>query len=238
MILSRKGSFVILAPWKTATQTIRARLHQVNESPYSPFFHFNLHLGKVSHQHLTLSEFLRLPEAKYVSCRAVFVRNPYDRVVSGFGQIQRDIVRHPHCVFPSSGVRDEVIASLAKAELRLADAGGDLNRWVENLEDYEVLDEKKSMVLPMHPCSYWTHIDGNKRIDYLGKVESFEQDFATLVRVLALDAERIPAISANIGSQGYDLQGYRHANKLGRRARDRINELFKDDFELFGYEKL
>ena len=56
MIISHKNKFVMLEAWKTASQTLRARLRDHNESQYPGFFHFNPHLNRVVHQHITRAE--------------------------------------------------------------------------------------------------------------------------------------------------------------------------------------
>ncbi len=63
MIISHRKRFIILAPWKTASSTIRARLGGYCESPYSTFYHFNPILKRVVHQHLTYADFAALPES-------------------------------------------------------------------------------------------------------------------------------------------------------------------------------
>ncbi|WP_199920165.1 sulfotransferase family 2 domain-containing protein [Polynucleobacter asymbioticus] len=86
----------MMLPWKTASQSLVIRLAHLDQSPYSKFFSFNTHLNRVVHQHLTCADYLNLPEAKLDYFLASFVRNPYDRVYSGFRQIQADIVAQPY----------------------------------------------------------------------------------------------------------------------------------------------
>ena len=91
MIISHAKRFVMLLPWKTASQTMVLRLSQYNESPYNRFFYFNAHLNRVVHQHITCADFACLPESKLGYFLASYVRNPYDRAYSGFRQLQKDI---------------------------------------------------------------------------------------------------------------------------------------------------
>ncbi len=48
--------------------------------------------------------------------------------------------------------------------------------------------------------------------------------------------------NANVDTAAAELSGdgsgYRYAALMGPRARGRVNELFREDFELFGYERL
>ncbi len=73
-----------MAPWKTASSTVAQRLGKYNESSYSLFYEFNPYLNRVVHQHLTRAELASFPEGKGAYRVAAFVRNPYDRVYSGF----------------------------------------------------------------------------------------------------------------------------------------------------------
>src|SRR5579871_6410130 len=112
VLISHKKKFILFAPWKTASQTLRLRLGKYDESPYSPFFNFNPTLNRVVHGHLTCSDFLALPEAKLKYFKATFVRNPYDRVYSGFIQLQRDIREQRQATFQFPWVRDLVMSQL------------------------------------------------------------------------------------------------------------------------------
>jgi len=107
MIISHNKKFVMLEPWKTASQTMRARLHEHSEceSRYPGFFYFNPYLNRVVHQHITRAEFDCLPEAKLGYLTAAFVRNPYDRVNSGFRQLQKDIQEQPSALFGTMDTR-------------------------------------------------------------------------------------------------------------------------------------
>ncbi len=123
MIISHSRRFVILAPWKTASSTIRARLGGYSESPYDTFYHLNPVLERVVHQHVTYADFAALPESRLGYRTAAFVRNPYDRVYSGFRQLRRDIENQPHMDFPDARVRDVVTAQLAENLSQIFRAG-------------------------------------------------------------------------------------------------------------------
>ena len=135
MIISHKKEFVMLAPWKTASQTMHARLREYNESRYPRFFYFNRYLNRVVHQHITRAEFDCLPEAKLGYLTAAFVRNPYDRAYSGFRQLQEDIQEQPCRSFPEQWIRDLVRKQLAENYSQLRDAGFQFDAWVALLRD-------------------------------------------------------------------------------------------------------
>src|SRR5437763_3853042 len=133
MIISHHKRFVIFAPWKCASSTLHLRLGTFDESPYPRFHYFNPFLNRVVHQHLTCAEFQALPEARLDYRRAAFVRNPYERVVSGFRQLRRDAALQPQAEFPEPRVRTIVMQQLEHNRAQLARANYGLNAWVRLL---------------------------------------------------------------------------------------------------------
>lgn len=240
MIISHSRRFVILAPWKAATSTLRARLGQHSESPYGEFYNFNPILKRVVHQHLTYADFAALPESRLGYVTAAFVRNPYDRVYSGFHQLQKDIRQQPSVEFPDPEVRALVMRQLCENFSQLQRAEFAFEPWLELVEDWQILKAGRNSSFPLHPSHYWTHHGGKRAVDFIGRVESFEADFDSLCSVLGVEAGS--RISVNMDATGDDLAGnslgYRYADRMSPRARQRVNELFHEDFELLGYERV
>ncbi|MER9845661.1 sulfotransferase family 2 domain-containing protein [Mesorhizobium australicum] len=237
MIISHARRFVLFSPWKTASSTCNDRLELYNESTYSKFFYFNKHLNRVTHQHITISEFKSLPESKLGYATASFVRNPYDRAYSGFLQLQRDIANQPQADFPQGWIRDLVKAQLSENQKRIAESGYDFNRWIMLLPEYEIIDVGRNTNMPLHPATYWTHFAGEPYVDFIGKVEEFERDFEVFCQRSGLDTP--PKINQNVTTlSSPDRRGYRYTESMSHRAICRINEVFKVDFDLLGYEML
>jgi hypothetical protein len=238
MIVCHAARLIMLLPWKTASQTIRARLANDGVSPYPVFHAFNPALGRVASQHLTMADFAALPEAALGYRMAVFVRNPYDRVVSGFAQFLRDTQWQPGAQFPEPWIRNLIVEGLA-ANLALIDAcGRELNAWIGRLPEQKVLDVR-DCTLPLHPACYWTHRDARLAVDFVGRVESFEADFGRLCAAYSLrpghaqNENESPALPARP-----DAHGYRYAHLLSAGSISRINRLFAQDFDAFGYARL
>jgi hypothetical protein len=238
LIISHSRRFVILAPWKAATSTVRARLGQYSESPYSEFYAFNPILERVVHQHLTYADFAALPESRLGYVTAAFVRNPYDRVYSGFRQLQKDIRQQPSAEFPDPDVRALVMRQLGENRSQLERAGFAFEAWLELLEDWQILEAGRNSSFPLHPSHYWTHQGGEQAVDFIGRVESFEADFDSLCGALGVEPDS--RINANVDATADELPGnalgYRYADRMSPQARSRVNELFREDFELFGYQ--
>ena len=239
MIISHAHRFILMAPWKTASSTCHATLEKYNESPYERFFHFQPLLNRVVHQHITLGDLGALPEGGLGYSICAFVRNPYDRAFSGFVQLQRDFAEQPSRDFEPKWVGDLVRAQISENMARIVAAGFDFDEWLSKLPDYEVFDVGRNTSMVLHPAHYWTHVNGERRAAFIGKVETFDQDFRELCEKIGIDEPRI--VPANLSA---DRTGERqaseskYAERMSRRSLDRINELFADDFALFGYQLL
>ena len=238
MIISHRHRFVLLSPWKTASSTMHLRLMRFNESPYQGFYDFNPHLQRVVHQHLTYADFTALPESRLGYVTAAFVRNPYDRVYSGFLQLQRDIEAMPRLDFPTPWTKPLVMRQIAENFAQLAAAGFEFNTWVGLIQDHQVLEVGHNSSFPLHPAHYWTGIDGERRVDFVGHVERFERDFDRLCQRVGITPERRD--NANVSdapAAAGDPDTPRYLGHMTAATLSRINALFARDFEIFGFRR-
>jgi Sulfotransferase family len=242
MIISHNKKFVMLEPWKTASQTMRARLHEHSEceSRYPGFFYFNPYLNRVVHQHITRAEFDCLPEAKLGYLTAAFVRNPYDRVYSGFRQLQKDIQEQPSARFPEPWIRDLVRKQLAENFAQLCQAGFEFDSWLALIGEEQVYGVGRNSNFPLHPSHYWTHVADVRATDFIGRVETFEMDFSRFLSEVGIQLEEL--VNENVvdlkGDSDANPFGYRYVSRMNTRSKAKINELFAKDFEIFGYERI
>lgn len=238
MIISHREKFVLMLPWKTASSTCRASLKHYDQNTYEQFFAFNPYLNRVVNQHITLAEFIALPESRLDYSIAAFVRNPYDRAYSGFIQIQRDFETHPRFDFAEAWIGDLVRTQIAENMDRVISAGFDFDKWIQNLPDYEVFEVGRNASMMLHPAHYWTHVHNKQVATFIGKVESFQEDFTRLCSEIGIETPQV--ILSNISdAQGanYARQNSKYAGRMSRMSLDRINDLFKSDFEIFDYER-
>ena len=236
MILSHAHRFTILVPWKTASSTLHARFEALNESPYQRFYYFSPWLNRVTHQHITCAEFSAFPEARLGYETAAFVRNPYDRVFSGFIQVQRDLRNQGAAGFSSPWIRELVLRQLEENRAALARADFDFDKWVAGVNEADVYSVGRNTSLPLHPVHYWTHLAGERYVSFMGRVENFEGDLrAFCTRVGVAVPERI---DRNVSDGGHGDGEYRYAAAMRPATRDKIERLFAEDFSLFGYRKL
>ena len=252
MIVSHAHKFAILVPWKTASSTLHARFESVNDSPYSRFYYFSPYLNRVTHQHITCAEFAAFPEAKLGYTTAAFVRNPYDRVYSGFIQVQRDLANQREAPFPAPWIRELVLKQLEDNRRQLIQADYDFDRWLAGLTEDQIYAVGRNTSFPLHPTHYWTHLAGEQYVSFVGHVETFESDlesFCALVRIAEPNQVNRnvsegaiapgPCRSSNIAAPAEQPPvDYRYANAMHPASIDKINRLFAQDFTLFGYRKV
>lgn len=240
MVISHKKKFVMYLPWKTASQTIELRLRAFNESPYDLFFYFNPFLNRVVHQHITCCEFMNFPESKLNYFSASFVRNPYDRVYSGFRQLQKDIQYQPLGSYPAPWIKNHVMKQLTENFAQLCLSQFNFDNWLEQIGEEQIFEIGRNTNFPLHPSYYWTHIDGKQVVDWIGHVENFETDFQEFT--LRVNLGEVPKLNTNIielkDGAPYNPYGYRYVDRMSKQSIDKINNLFEKDFSLFDYIKL
>ena len=236
MIVSHQHQFVMLAPWKTASSTAHRRLSAYNESTRSRFYHYSPHLQKIVHQHLTYADFRGLPEFQLGYYTATFVRNPYDRVYSGFLQLQRDIEQQRKIEFPSTWVKSVVMRQLSENFAQLSAGEFDFDKWWALVDEHQIYVSGRNTSFPLHPACYWTGVDGQLNVDFIGKVEAFEEDFdAFCLSVgLPIPPDRLAEnVTDDLSAQPSPI---RYAERMNAYSRSKIEALFSCDFQLFGYE--
>ena len=239
MLLIPSAKLAMLYPWKTASQTLQSRLEALGTRPYPKLHYFNQYLHKVVHQHLTLADYRGLPQSQLGYELAVFVRNPYDRVFSGFQQALRDISVLPRLNYPQPWIRELVMQQVASLFSSLSRAQYNVDQWFQQLSLHEILDTGHSTCMCLHPVTYWTHQAGEQVADFIGKVEDFESDFSRL-------RERYSLPMTAGGSENRsdptlarpDANNYLYTYRLHPRTIAKINDVFRDDFDLLGYERL
>ncbi len=241
MIISHRHKFVLLCTWKAASQTMRFRLRNYNESPYPRLYGFNPYLNRVLHHtHATCAEFRCLPESNLGYFTAAFVRNPYDRVYSGFRQLQFDARAVPKLRQSKPWIGDLLARQVSEMLAQLEEAQFDLDVWLALIGDEQVLEIGRSTSFLLHPACYWTHVAGLEAVDFIGRVEQFESDFARFADQVGIELSRPHNVNvADLqGDSSTNPQGYRYVSRMNARSRARVNDLFSEDFELFGYEKV
>ena len=238
MIISYTKKFVMFAPWKTASTTLHARLSPFNESPYDRFFHFCPFLNRVVHQHITCAEFLAYPESRENFLVGSFIRNPYDRAYSGFVQLQsdaRDMMKMP---FPAEWIRSLVKRQISENLLQLYQADFNFDLWMCSITDEQVFEVGRNTSFPLHPAHYWTQVGRDQYASFIGRVETFEQDIDRFCAQIGIEVPERMNENVRAEAAAGSASQYRYTERMSRKAIDRINSLFAEDFKLFGYDKV
>ena len=235
MIISHEKKFIILAPWKTASTTLRARLGGYCQSPYNIFYHYNPHIGRIAHQHMTYADLCALPEGKLGYFTAAFVRNPYDRVYSGFRQLHKDLDTQPFSTqYAQPWIKQQVMQQLAANYMQLKMADFNFDAWLALVEEQQIYDATRNSSFPLYPAHYWTHSSGKQAVDFVGRVENFEQNFVELCAKLSIESSSKQ--NANVDSTA-QAGSYKYLSCMNGASISKINALFADDFEIFGYTR-
>ncbi|MCK9612914.1 MAG: sulfotransferase family 2 domain-containing protein [Bacteroidales bacterium] len=239
MIINFERKFAIFLPWKTASSTMFTRMAYFNQSSYSRFYDFNVHLKRIVHQHITVADFKGLPESLLPLKKIAFVRNPYDRVYSGFLQIQKDLKEQPDMPYPEPWIKNHVMKQLEANEKKLRLAGYNFDNWVALLQPEDVLQIGGNSSFPLYPAHYWTHDNDKLFVDFIGKVETFEEDFKKMLEFLDIsDSYNLENANINFLTDEQSDSDYKYLEKMSEASIQKINSLFSNDFKLFGYKKL
>lgn len=187
--------------------------------------HYNDALNEHLHKHLNLVTFFKLPESKQNYIRFTFVRNPYDRLYSGFLQRQHRLTEDPP---PKLDVR------LLKDEL--ASIRGGFGEYVAFFTDRY----KRKAGGPSSLCAHVYH-DRDPAVHYVGFLETFEASLSQIC-----DLVGITELGAGNANVRYELSGvdaarthsnaqFRYLEKFDPETIRIVNETFAEDFNKLGY---
>jgi len=226
MIVNHNKQFIILQPWKCASGTLFNRLNKYQQSQHGTGQgnYYNEILKKQTCKHIRLDELCLLPEWKLKYKIACFVRNPYDRFYSGYLQSIRDINKNEGF--------EENISTWGK----IVQQGFDI--YTEYL--YEQC-KKGNRIWPVHLQSEYIYYRETNYIDYIGYIESFENDYKTLCDLLDIP------YSKDKHSPGYEpmepcnpfdmsISDYKYVkSKYTDKTIDWVNYIFEKDFRNLNY---
>ena len=135
------------------------------------------------------------------------VRNPYDRFISAYEHMKRN---------DNLGGDFSILEKIEDLKVRIAN-NPRKDGWDEHVDD-----------LVWVPQSYWVSIRGNVIADHIFKFETLSEDIPKFFESYpTVDLSRFEP--ANVG--GYDKY------ELSNDEKSAVYEMYKQDFELFGYSK-
>ena len=161
--------------------------------------------------------------------RFCFVRNPYDRL---FAAYKSNIMQEISPPSPYYNNIKEQIRTMHHYPLRTGRPNGTVTFRDFILYVQETIQEK--------PDYHWCPMRWGLRpdlinYDFVGHFENFSEDFRQILQRLRVDPEWMPALLEPVNqSTAYKLP---LAAVYDWELSDRVYEMYKDDFETYGYEK-
>lgn len=236
MILSTDHKFIFIANSKTGTTSIEAVLARFDRGDRYRF----AAPGLFSDRHIPAAILRALVPAEVwdSSFKFCFVRNPYDWFVSQWfylfgvkprpGQTKvRQALRRTGQVWRNTG-RRRGFSTMPKGDLS--------RRTCFSADDVVFLFERlarEHRIVPWEAGSFQTSFmfdaDGRQIVDFIGRYENLTADFHSVVERLALDLA-LPQVNR---SSHEHWRGY-----FDNRSAEAVHELWRQDFEAFGYERL
>ena len=118
------------------------------------------------------------------------------------------------------------MGQLADIAIELAAAGDDFDRWLAALAEWEIYEAGRNTSLPLHPAHYWTHAGGRQAVDFVGRIEDFEADFARMCGLFGLDEVGTTNENVTVDPAFTGPLGYKYAHLMTDAAVARTETLF------------
>lgn len=247
MIVSDRYKLIVTLPQKCATGTLQLRLSEVRDlEPYAQVGGWYCReIGKLLYKHMIVDDIVKLNDYKLRRnfFRACFVRNPYDRVYSWFQWFHfasKERVESGKLDFAkrqlasnndARGVHLAFVRNFEWMEQALAKSDGDFNEFVRvNQHCYSL-------------ASNFTHHRGKMWVHFLGRVETFEDDFENFCELCKLDINLFDNDAKSFNASQLPnriprtIEDHKYLSRFSDESIKIVNEIMKDDFELLGYKK-
>jgi len=214
MVISDRYRYLYFVIPKCGSATVRHALAPYTDIGY-PVSNFE--------EHVTIEKFRGKYDADGRfdrSFKFTFVRNPYDRLYSGY--------------------RQDMLASKSwknwiAAKKPLFDAlGDDFNAYVQKYVAKADIVHAWDWIC-FCPMTAFSHVDGQCVLDWIGRTESLEADLRTLGTRLGVEIGEVGRINAQAPDNADPADAGGYLSKYTRATVEIVNELYADDFAAFGY---
>lgn len=214
MVISHRHRYLYFVVPKCASATVRQSL--------APYTDIGYPVTKGGAQHVTIEAFLASEQASLWDegyLRFSFVRNPYDRLYSGWVQDRFAATQSPRWQRAKAAIFERT--------------GDDFGRYVvEHVRHADRLHAWDWICwCPMHA---FVCRDGQPALDFVGRAEDVEGGLAELSKRLGIPIAK--AVDANVNVP--PTAGLKHMEHYDRATIEVVNELYAEDFSLFGYDVL
>lgn len=140
-----------------------------------------------------------------------FVRNPWDRLVSWWEMIRRNVSEGR----PMNGFQRYVASRARTFEEFICRC------------DAECRDPDGSKWIYRNQIDYLTDVEGEVMVDFIGRFERLEADFGSIAQRLGLSAVRVPHLNPSSHPS--------YARYYSSELRDFVTERYARDIAFFGY---
>ncbi|MFC5570454.1 sulfotransferase family 2 domain-containing protein [Lysobacter yangpyeongensis] len=214
MVISHRHRFLHFVIPKTASATLRQSL--------APFADIGWPVSKYQ-QHVTIAAFLRSEHAPLFPdyFKFAFVRNPYDRIYSGYLQDRYAAETYPRWIRAKKPLFDEI--------------GDDFSTYFNEYALKADLENDWQWICFCPMSAFTVDAGGKLAMDFVGRAENLAQDIATLASRLRLPLEKAPDENVR---QGLCSAEPKYLPHFDRRTIFAVNATYRRDFELFGYPML
>lgn len=155
-----------------------------------------------------------------------FVRNPWDRFLSLYRYARLEESRYHSAIDPESaphGKHDDY-------DLLQGASVEDCARYLQ-----EGRLQHDDFINHWRPQSDWlTGSDGSVIVDFVGRVESIDEDFQSVAERLDLPVDSLPVTNTSDGTASSSSRDYRTA--FTDTARRIVGEFYEEDIDRFDYE--
>ncbi|MGQ4660261.1 sulfotransferase family 2 domain-containing protein [Lysobacter sp. F6437] len=214
MLISHRHRFLYFVVPKCASATIRKSLAEFSDVGW-PVSNYQ--------QHVPIDNFLESEEGGLANeyFKLTFVRNPYDRIYSGYLQDRYAADNYPRWTTVKKPIFDRI--------------GDDFSTYFN--EFVVPADAKRDWqwicFCPMYEFAQST--SGHIGVDFVGRAENVEQDLALLGERLGLPIRK--ATDENVRGQPCTTKP-KYLDRYDSTTIQAVNELYERDFRQFGYPML
>lgn len=140
-----------------------------------------------------------------------FVRNPWDRMVSAYFYLSAKVGIDEELEWSKKNIRDD------------DDFESFVMRWLNEKSCYSNL-----MFIPQY--IFILGAKGEKMVDYIGRLENFDEDYAYIANRLGVD-KNLMHVNSSVTRESSDYRQY-----YNDQTRELVARVYRKDIELLGYE--
>lgn len=114
-----------------------------------------------------------------------------------------------------------------------------LNEWIKNgcVTHWGVQNQTNWKKIDKSPLLQYNFIEGSKKVDFIGKIENFEEDSKEIMNILNKKFEENNIKKKLVFKNKIENRSSSKKDQITPENKEIIYNLFKKDFDYFGYEK-